>query len=94
MSRTERDFVLVEPMAVPDVTVCDVLDVEEVDEGLYRLTFTSRQRSIHDGTCEHVVCLRTVLTGAALDRIATKLKDARTKQRRGTMATAAAANLN
>lgn len=86
--------IVTEPIAVPDVAVSDVLDVEEVDEGLYRLTFSMRQKSIHDGTLEHVVCLRTVLTGAALDRIATKLKDATTKQRRGAMVSAVAANLN
>lgn len=89
----ERSIVT-EPMAIPDVAVSDVLDVEEIEEGQYRLTFTMRQRSIHDGTRENVVCLRAVLTGAALDRIASKLSESRTKQRRAAMAASAAANLN
>lgn len=83
-----------EPMAVPDVAVSDVLDVEEIEEGFYRIVFTMRQKSVHDGTAENVVCLRAVLTGAALDRMIAKLSETRTKQRRGAMVAAAAANLN
>lgn len=48
----------------------------------------------NDGSRENVVCLRAVLTGAALDRIASKLSESRTKQRRAAMAASAAANLN
>jgi len=68
ITRDDRWANVSEPMAVPDVSVSDVLDVELVDEGLYRVTFVTKQRSVHDRKTESVICLRVVMTGAALER--------------------------
>jgi len=67
-TREDRWANVTEPLAVPDVAVSDVLDVELVDEGLYRVTFVTKQRSVHDRKVESVICLRVVMSGAALER--------------------------
>jgi len=67
-TRADRWANVSEPLAVADVSVSDVLDVEMVEEGLYRATFVTRQRSVHDRREESVICLRVLMTGAALER--------------------------
>ncbi len=79
-----RDFKnasITEPFAITDLVASDIAKVDEIEEGFYRLTFTTRMRSPYDDSAEHVVVARLVVTSAALDRMIDKLVAARPNTR-------------
>lgn len=55
-----------EPIAVPDIFVTSLSEVEDLGGGCFRFTFCCNQRSIHGGQMERVVVARLVATADAV----------------------------
>ena len=53
---------LIEPIAVPDIFVSGTAPVQDLGDGNVRLIVYAKQKSLFDGTDEHVVVGRLVMS--------------------------------